>query len=145
MATKPPLKQLLKTSLSNQTAVPNNLESRILQAIHTEQTREIAHWRRLRLIGLTSLTAIFLGSLGVFAYRFLHSDTLTIIQTFLMNRDVLAWQDGALALIETLPIGSIAVASTILTLLCLLLSIRIPKPTLHSNIHTHNLLYAKQA
>lgn len=130
------LNQLLKTSLPTP-EVPEGLEARVLQAVHTEQQRELVRWRRFRLVSLGGLAATAVSSLVFVASIIGQSGTQAVVETLMVNRDVLPLQDTAFALLETLPLGGIAATFVSTALLCLLLSIRLPKQRFTLSVPVH--------
>lgn len=121
-------------------AVPEGLESHILQAVHAEQQREVNWSRRWRLISLTGLTGLMAASLVLVARAISQTSTWAALETILINRDVLSWPDTALALLEILPLGGITTVLAAGALFFFLLAIRIPRQKLSLNIN-HNFIF----
>lgn len=129
-------RQTLKNSRPT-TAIPEGLEDRILAAVHKEEKHDLAWAWRGRQFGFLGLVTFLIGSLGFIGYAAQQNGVQVVIETIARNRDVLAWQDAAYALLETLPLNAIAVTFTTATLLCLALSIRLPKQKWHLNSSFH--------
>ncbi len=126
------LKQILNSLPTPR--VPTGLESRVLATVHLEQQREMLRSYRVRWGGLLGISTTLLGSLLFLVYRLIETGTPVVIETLLMNQDVLSAQVSIYALLESLPIGSIALTLLAMAGLCFWLSIRKTKQQI--NFHT---------
>lgn len=130
--TRPNLKEILTSH-----QVAPGLEGRILTAVRAEQTRESIWLKRVHFGIIMGLAASFGASIATVAAAVTHGSTPVVLETLLQNQDVLSLEEMGFALLETLPIGSIALTLTVAALLSLAASVRLPRHTIRHALPFH--------
>jgi len=104
------------------TSIPAGLEHRVLAAIHAHQQRQAARWRQGRVIAIAALTAISLASSFFFLHTLFQNGFHMLLTTIVLNYQLVPLRDTLLALLESIPVGSLSLVLSSTAALCFLLS-----------------------
>jgi hypothetical protein len=113
-------------------SIPEGLEQRTLLALHAEQERSVFFWNRLRQFSVLALGGFSALSVILFVLNLTQSGFQVMADTAISNFNALPLNNALMALLETLPVGSLTLALGTITFFCILLSMPKPKISKHN-------------
>lgn len=110
-------------------SIPDGLEKRVLAAIHEEQQQIASQQKLQQKLVLAFASLLPLSSAVFFVINLTNNGFHSLLTTILLNYQSLPASEALLALLETIPFGSLTVTLGTSALLCLLRSVQMIKQT----------------